>query len=778
MAERTYLPQGAILRFSGESYRIQKMIGSGGTALLYSVEELDPAGTAVSRKHFVLKELFPAKGFCRSDNFTVVLDESETHDSTAILAHLKMRMQEEANVGQEASNTNYRVVPVRKCFSSALITLDTGETLPIDNMFCIMDDVSSQGCSLHEYMEKNQHPVHISEAIKIMCRILEAYRVLHVTHIHGDVQAGNIFIMDSEEDEASAAFILDFGSALELEENGQVSYDGMIFSSDGYAPPEHFRNGTKLLTPASDIYGLGYIFLSLLKSSPWVAPSKCRDITRYFAFNPVAKTVINGQQIGIEDPATLRLLNRILQKSMAHDPSDRFPNAADFLEAILQLEDCQNLTAKYGFIPDLFMHASWQQWQEHAGQFPLCYSPVFAKSMHLTEIEPKYRCEGTTYSATEILETAQKKNVLLYAENGCGKTLFLSKLFHCLTEDTQKIPIYLGKESLCAICQQREDVVQRFASEIIKTLLPKISAEERISDFISFIASLSCGTFLVLLDDVNGTAAQDVLTALSAAFPQLQFIITSEEKPISSYLSSALHCIFVQVEPFSHDTVLQAVNVVLGRPVTTYEKLSLEEYYKWLQKPFVLFRLLDRLEAQSQKDLTDFPMTVLLRDYFSEMERKSSLQSKTESFSGQLGPLGRMIAKIAFAMLKEKTDAFDQNWLSSVCDLSVEDFLLANSVFKVIVPTGTSWRETQEYSFKDETVMSYFAAEHIASLLLRTIEHSDVRYLESVNYKWDCDAFGRAVDLVAGSGKREFYNPIQCFSAVFRRQRRSYTAMR
>lgn len=175
-----------------------------------------------------------------------------------------------------------------------------------------------QGGDLKERMEL---PVSVDETLDYMAKIASALGEAHKHDVvHRDVKPANILFREDK-----TPLLSDFGIAKQVNLDSDLTSTGIFLGSPNYVSPEQADGGT--VDGRTDIYSLGCIFYEMLTSS------------KPYQSNSVIDIVIQHKQAPIptlpEDYADLQpLLNRMMAKNL----QDRFPNTDALIDAITQLQ--------------------------------------------------------------------------------------------------------------------------------------------------------------------------------------------------------------------------------------------------------------------------------------------------------------------------------------------------------------------------------------------------------------------------------------------------------
>ena len=350
---RKFLPKGAEIITTNETcYQIQRVIGGGGSAVVYGATQSN------SLRQFVLKECYPCSklyNFIREgEGGAVRLEHPEDENAVDFFNSVKDNILHENEVGQIIANKTGRTVASWGKLDVSKIIIDEKIFDATESLFIVMeqvtDDDKQRGWFLNDLLEEcaktpskesplrnggNASPI---VATTIVEEILKSLRDVHKAgYIHGDLNDVNFFLMgqDLSRGDIGVGQLLDFGNSKEILADGKTAPIKKIFSTPGYIAPELLQmdsDGVRL-TAALDIYSVGCLMLYLFYGMDF--KNACGENSTDFEENiPASWEVIqHGYRKGSEE-----LFISILKKALAENPENRYQNGNEMLTDILKLK--------------------------------------------------------------------------------------------------------------------------------------------------------------------------------------------------------------------------------------------------------------------------------------------------------------------------------------------------------------------------------------------------------------------------------------------------------
>jgi WD40 repeat protein/serine/threonine protein kinase len=155
------------------------------------------------------------------------------------------------------------------------------------------------------------------QAARIVKAIAEAVDYAHDEGIvHRDIKPSNILIDDSGQ-----VHITDFGLALRVEVDSDLTRTGQVLGTPSYMPPEQARGKRDLVGPASDIYSLGAVLYDLIAGRPPFRGESAADTIQQL----IDTEPLSPRQLKRDTP---RDLETICLKCLEKEPHKRYGTAA------------------------------------------------------------------------------------------------------------------------------------------------------------------------------------------------------------------------------------------------------------------------------------------------------------------------------------------------------------------------------------------------------------------------------------------------------------------
>ena len=165
----------------------------------------------------------------------------------------------------------------------------------------------------------------IDEALRIARQVASALDYAHRQGVvHRDVKPENILMHEG------AALVADFGIGKALSgADGSITQTGLAVGTPAYMSPEQ-ASADSSVDGRSDLYSLGCVLYEMLTGEqPYTGPNAQAIISkRFLAPIPHVRAMREVPE----------QLDQAVVRSLARTPVDRFPTAAEFAEALLQVE--------------------------------------------------------------------------------------------------------------------------------------------------------------------------------------------------------------------------------------------------------------------------------------------------------------------------------------------------------------------------------------------------------------------------------------------------------
>ena len=366
-------PLGIAGHTIAEKYRIEKLVGEGGFAVVYRAI------------HTIWNKPVAIKFFNGLSN--APMDQREQFKDAFI---------QEGALLTELSSHTAAIVQARDV---GTYTSPDGQWMP----YMVLEWLEGQ--PLDEFLD-GEHaagaPVWgIAEVVALLGQAAGALDVAHGKGIaHRDIKPANLFVVgDGARSGKANLKVLDFGVAKMMSDNTQLkaalAKTGMGITSftPQYGAPEQFNRAYGATGPWTDVYALALVAVEMLAGKPALDGDDLIQLA-FASGNPEKRPTPRALGAAVSDA-----VERVFQRALAVRPDDRYPRARDFWK---DLE-----SAQAGSYSDTVLHAGVQ-----TGQMPV----VAGNYTQPTPLGIAPRGPESTTSSPATLSTANvpaKSNALV-----------------------------------------------------------------------------------------------------------------------------------------------------------------------------------------------------------------------------------------------------------------------------------------------------------------------------------------------------------------------------
>ncbi len=277
-------PEALIGQELGGQYRVGKIVGAGGMAVVYEAQRRDPP---------------------RRVAIKVILPEAIKSDGTTI-----ERFRREAAIARKLQNPHM------------VEFLDYGK-IADGRPYLVMEYLEGEDL-LNRLMLKG--PLSLPQAVNILEGVCSALAVAHaMAIIHRDLKPSNIYLARSEAG-VEVVKLLDFGaSKLERRSLSDLTSRGLVIGTAEYMSPEQARGAG--LDSRSDIFSLGIVLFEMLTGKRPFEAARQIDVLFLIvgAPQPSLRAMVPSLPEGID---------AVLGKAMAKRVDDRYQSVGEFVEAL------------------------------------------------------------------------------------------------------------------------------------------------------------------------------------------------------------------------------------------------------------------------------------------------------------------------------------------------------------------------------------------------------------------------------------------------------------
>ena len=292
-----------------EKYRIERLVGEGGFAVVYRAQ------------HTIWNQPVAIKFF--NGLSSAPIDQREEFKSQFI---------QEGALLTELSSQTASIVQAR----------DVGEyTSPYGQWMPYMVLEWLDGVALDELLERERvggsGPWHIEQVVMLLSQVANALDVAHGKGIaHRDIKPANIFVLGEQPRLSATLKVLDFGVAKMMSDNTQLkaamAKTGMNITSftPQYGAPEQFSRSYGATGPWTDVYALALVAVEMLIGKPALDGEDIVQLA-FSTSNPERRPTPRSLGVQVSDA-----VESVFATALAINPHDRYARAREFWSALEQ----------------------------------------------------------------------------------------------------------------------------------------------------------------------------------------------------------------------------------------------------------------------------------------------------------------------------------------------------------------------------------------------------------------------------------------------------------
>ncbi len=158
-------------------------------------------------------------------------------------------------------------------------------------------------------------PLATEDAAEVIAQVADGLDAVHAAGlVHRDVKPANVIVEGGQADGGSAAFLTDFGLAKAMASTTGLTATGEVIGSVDYMAPEQIEG--RRMDARTDVYALGCVLFHAISGKvPFPERESSAKMWAHLNEPPPA--------------AAGRVLDPVIRRAMAKDPTRRFPSAGD-----------------------------------------------------------------------------------------------------------------------------------------------------------------------------------------------------------------------------------------------------------------------------------------------------------------------------------------------------------------------------------------------------------------------------------------------------------------
>lgn len=292
-----------------EKYRIERLVGEGGFAVVYRAQ------------HTIWNQPVAIKFF--NGLSAAPIDQRE---------EFKNQFIQEGALLTELSSQTASIVQARDV---GTYTTPDGQWMP----YMVLEWLDGQ--ALDTLLERERAagtgPWDVEQVVTLLAQVANALDVAHGKGVaHRDIKPANIFVLGEQPRLSATLKVLDFGVAKMMSDNTQLkaamAKTGMNITSftPQYGAPEQFSRSYGATGPWTDVYALALVAIEMLTGKPALDGDDIVQLA-FSTGNTERRPTPRNQGVAVSDA-----VEAVFDKALAINPHDRFARAREFWSALEQ----------------------------------------------------------------------------------------------------------------------------------------------------------------------------------------------------------------------------------------------------------------------------------------------------------------------------------------------------------------------------------------------------------------------------------------------------------
>lgn len=317
-------PLGILGLIVADKYRIERLVGEGGFALVYRAQ------------HTIWNKPVAIKFF---NQLSSAPAEQRAQFQEAFI--------QEGALLTELSSETAGIVQARDI---GTYTTPDGSWMPF-MVLEWLEGVTLDAC-LEQQRERGGPAWTLAQVLRLLGQAAAALDVAHGKGIaHRDIKPANLFVLGDPQSGRATLKVLDFGVAKMMSDNTELkaamAKTGMNVTSftPQYAAPEQFSRTYGATGPWTDVFALALVAVEMLLGRPALDGDDVMQLA-FSSGHPDRRPTPQSLGVGLPDA-----VEAVFRRALAVDPRQRFHRAGEFWRALEAVTGSMTVTERGGSLP-------------------------------------------------------------------------------------------------------------------------------------------------------------------------------------------------------------------------------------------------------------------------------------------------------------------------------------------------------------------------------------------------------------------------------------------